>query len=59
MNSRRTGRTELRVSEICLGAMTFGFQTEEPEASRLSAGGLKTRAPAPPSAAAYPHAMLA
>ena len=59
MNSPRTGRTGLRISEICLGAMTSGFQTEGPEASGLPAGELKTHAPAPPSAAAYPHAMLA
>ena len=59
MNSPRTGRTGLRVSEICLGAMTFGFQTEAPEASRLPAGELKTHAPARLLAAAYPHAMLA
>ena len=59
MNSRRMGRTGLRVSEICLGTMTSGFQTEAPEASRRLAGELMTHAPAPPSAAAYPHAMLA
>ena len=35
MNYRRMGRTGLRVSEICLGTMTFGFQTEEPEAQRI------------------------
>lgn len=29
------GRTGLRVSEICLGTMTFGFQTEQDEASRI------------------------
>ena len=59
MNSRRTGRTGLRVSEICLGTMTSGFQTEEPEPPDSSAGELKTHAPARLSAAAYPHAMLA
>ena len=59
MKYRRMGRTGLRVSEICLGTATLGFQTEEPEASRLLAGELKTHAPARLSAAAYPHAMLA
>ena len=59
MNSRRMGRTGLRVSEICRGTTTPGFQTEEPEASRLLAGEVKTHAPARLSAAAYPHAMLA
>ena len=29
------GRSGLRVSEICLGTMTFGFQTEQDEASRI------------------------
>ena len=29
------GRTGLRVSEICLGTMTFGFQSEQDEASRI------------------------
>ena len=32
MKYRRMGRTGLRVSEICLGTMTFGFQTDEAEA---------------------------
>ena len=59
MKYPRMGRTGLRVSEICLGATPLAFQTEEPEASRLSAGGLKTRPPARLLAAAYPHAMLA
>ena len=31
MKFRRMGRTGLRVSEICLGTMTFGFQTEAGE----------------------------
>ena len=35
MNYRRMGRTGLRVSEICLGTMTFGFQTEEPESHKI------------------------
>ncbi len=35
MNHRQMGRTGLRVSEICLGTMTFGFQTEEPESHRI------------------------
>ncbi len=59
MKYRRMGRTGLRVSEICLGTMTFGFQTEESEASRLRHGELKTHAPIRLLAAAYPHAMLA
>ena len=29
------GRTGLRVSEVCLGTMTFGFQTEADEALRI------------------------
>ena len=32
MKYRNMGRTGLRVSEICLGTMTFGFQTERPDA---------------------------
>lgn len=32
MRYRNMGRTGLRVSEICLGTMTFGFQTERPDA---------------------------
>ena len=59
MKYRRTGRTGLRVSEVSRGTTTFGFQTEEPEASRLPAGEVKPHAPARLSAAAYPHAMLA
>ena len=34
MNLRRLGRTEIFVSEICLGTMTFGQQTDEAEAFR-------------------------
>src|SRR5262245_4803056 len=30
MKSRRLGRTGLKVSEICLGTMTFGHQCDEP-----------------------------
>src|SRR5436309_16135574 len=29
MNQRRLGRTGLKVSEICLGTMTFGHQCDE------------------------------
>jgi aryl-alcohol dehydrogenase-like predicted oxidoreductase len=29
MQSRRLGRTGLKVSEVCLGTMTFGFQCDE------------------------------
>jgi aryl-alcohol dehydrogenase-like predicted oxidoreductase len=32
---RRMGRSGLRVSEVCLGTMTFGHGTEEPEATRM------------------------
>ena len=35
MEYRRMGRTGLRVSTICLGTMTFGFQTEEAAAHRI------------------------
>ena len=35
MKYRRMGRTGLRVSEICLGTMTFGYQTESEEAFRI------------------------
>jgi aryl-alcohol dehydrogenase-like predicted oxidoreductase len=31
MRTRRLGRTDLRVSEICLGTMTWGFQNTEAE----------------------------
>src|SRR5262245_42197383 len=30
MKTRRLGRTGLKVSEICLGTMTFGHQCDEP-----------------------------
>lgn len=35
MNYRRMGRTGLKVSEICLGTMTFGHGTDEAEAIRM------------------------
>ena len=35
MNYRSLGRTGLKVSEICLGTMTFGHNTDEPEATRI------------------------
>ena len=35
MNYRRMGRTGLKVSEICLGTMTFGHGTDETEARRM------------------------
>ena len=30
MKTKRMGRTGLKVSEICLGTMTFGHQCDEP-----------------------------
>ncbi len=35
MNYRRLGRTGLRVSEICMGTMTFGGVTDEAEAKKI------------------------
>lgn len=35
MKFRAMGRTGLRVSEICLGTMTFGFQTEAEDAFKI------------------------
>jgi aryl-alcohol dehydrogenase-like predicted oxidoreductase len=35
MNHRRLGRTGLKVSEICLGTMTFAGQSDEPTAMRI------------------------
>ena len=35
MEYRRMGRTGLKVSEICLGTMTFGYSTDEAEAKRI------------------------
>ena len=35
MEYRRLGRTGLKVSEICLGTMTFGHGTDIPEADRI------------------------
>lgn len=35
MEYRRMGRSGLKVSEICLGAMTFGHGTDEAEAKRM------------------------
>ena len=35
MKYRRVGRTGLKVSEICLGTMTFGHGTDEQEAARI------------------------
>src|ERR1039457_6352807 len=35
MNYRRMGRSGLKVSEICLGTMTFGHGADEAEAGRI------------------------
>ena len=35
MNDVRLGRTGLRVSRLCLGTMTFGYQCDEPLAYRI------------------------
>jgi aryl-alcohol dehydrogenase-like predicted oxidoreductase len=35
MEYRRMGRTGLKVSELCLGTMTFGHSTDEAEARRI------------------------
>ena len=35
MEYRNLGRTGLKVSEICLGTMTFGLYTDEAEADRM------------------------
>jgi aryl-alcohol dehydrogenase-like predicted oxidoreductase len=35
MQYRRIGRSGLKVSEICVGTMTFGYSTDEAEAKRI------------------------
>jgi aryl-alcohol dehydrogenase-like predicted oxidoreductase len=35
MEYRRLGRSGLKVSEICLGTMTFGHGTDQAEADRI------------------------
>src|SRR5262245_18361139 len=44
MRYTNLGRTDLRVSRLCLGTMNFGKQTDEPEALRIldgaAAGGI-------------------
>src|ERR1700752_3071761 len=35
MKTRRLGRTGLKVSEVCLGTMTFGHQCDEPTAHAI------------------------
>ena len=35
MEYRRMGRSGLKVSEICLGTMTFGHGTDEAESKRI------------------------
>ncbi len=35
MNQRKMGRTGLRVSELCLGTMTFAGQSDEPTSRRI------------------------
>lgn len=41
MQYRRLGRTGLQVSEVCMGAMTFGGATDEAEAERIFASCLE------------------
>src|SRR5688500_10714072 len=40
MDYRRLGRTGLKVSEICLGTMTFGHGADQAEAERILATAL-------------------
>ncbi len=40
MRTRRLGRTGLRVSEICMGAMTFGREADEAESRRMVSAAL-------------------
>ena len=35
MEYRRMGRTGLKVSELCLGTMTFGHSADEEESRRI------------------------
>ena len=35
MGNRRLGKSAIFVSDICMGTMTFGSQTEEAEAHRI------------------------
>ena len=35
MQSRRLGKSAIHVSDICMGTMTFGSQTDEAEAFRI------------------------
>ena len=35
MQSRRLGKSAIHVSDICMGTMTFGSQTDEGEAFRI------------------------
>ena len=35
MQSRRLGKSAIHVSDICMGTMTFGSQTDESEAFRI------------------------
>ncbi|HEY3538361.1 MAG TPA: aldo/keto reductase, partial [Trinickia sp.] len=37
MEYRKLGRTGLTVSRLCLGTMTFGFQTDEATSGRIMA----------------------
>ena len=36
MEHRRIGKSAIYVSDICMGTMTFGSQTDEAEAHRIS-----------------------
>src|SRR5207237_8376453 len=69
MQIRRMGNTGLKVSEICLGTMTFGHQCDEPTSfaimNRAADGGVHCidtadASPVPPTAetAARPEASV-
>src|SRR6476620_6292872 len=41
MQYRKLGRTGLKVSELCLGTMTFGWSVEEPESHAIMSTALE------------------